>query len=619
VMVPVISYTTSMYKASNYARVILDYSLQLTPSSLGKVTIILSPSTQLASDVQSKFSCSFKGSTNQEVTYPTLTEQASMKRAGDMGQSVSNILPSYTLAGSPEAFDITMITVATLDPSGILVRFCQILKIINKLYFININYGKRLDAFLSKIVASFKLKTTSSTELVYNQSNYRGKISSHKISLDVYEDYKILIFVYFGSWLLKLGFAVLSVLRPRVNKWVFLCLYVQPRVHLLIFNATFIDFLWLGSRTMLHARSLPIFSVIIAYTLFGLISLDIISTYHTVLHKLNHQLYFEAKDATTVLSKPKTGAPSSSASTSTISLPSVNISATYRLIESNYHMNRQAYADFIGQRGAASILSWIGYPLQVTRLAVYAVVTVPSQYASGLGICVLTAVEMFLLGQSIYCYIKYKYLKNIICLLIRITQSFFMLLYLTVCIAIHRKRFDEIIMDFYQDAGIWIVIASCVAEYLLLITYIAVAAYEFFKNRKSKPMGRSTMEKVFWFIRYFESVATTEILASRSVIRSPRSKPTIFRGVRTTSKIVEIPVKLDDSTPSPLRISRKVTYKKTLNNSKPSLTNFQPKSPLMTPLTSNRRTIKSNSILGNESIRKSAEINENAEKTPTKL
>jgi hypothetical protein len=44
-------------------------------------------------------------------------------------------------------------------------------------------------------------------------------------------------------------------------------------------------------------------------------------------------------------------------------------------------------------------------------------------------------------------------------------------------------------MDFYQDAGIWIVIASCVAEYLLLITYIAVAAYEFFKNRKITKMA----------------------------------------------------------------------------------------------------------------------------------
>jgi len=49
-------------------------------------------------------------------------------------------------------------------------------------------------------------------------------------------------------------------------------------------------------------------------------------------------------------------------------------------------------------------------------------------------------------------------------------------------------------MDFYQDAGIWIVIASCVAEYLLLITYIAVAAYEYFKNRKSKMRPRVRAE-----------------------------------------------------------------------------------------------------------------------------
>jgi hypothetical protein len=46
------------------------------------------------------------------------------------------------------------------------------------------------------------------------------------------------------------------------------------------------------------------------------------------------------------------------------------------------------------------------------------------------------------------------------------------------------KRFDETISDIYQDAGIWIVIASCVAEYLLLLTYIGVAAYDFFKNRR---------------------------------------------------------------------------------------------------------------------------------------
>jgi hypothetical protein len=119
-------------------------------------------------------------------------------------------------------------------------------------------------------------------------------------------------------------------------------------------------------------------------------------------------------------------------------------------------------------------------------MLLYQVFIVGGQYSSGLILVSLCIVEIIKIAQAIYCYIKYKYLKNIICLLIDISQSMFLLPFLMISLAIHTKRFDEIIMDFYQDAGIWIVIASCVAEYLLLITYIAVAAYEFFKNRKNK-------------------------------------------------------------------------------------------------------------------------------------
>ena len=65
-----------------------------------------------------------------------------------------------------------------------------------------------------------------------------------------------------------------------------------------------------------------------------------------------------------------------------------------------------------------------------------------------------------------------------------VSQSFFLALFFVNALLISPKRFDELILDFYQDAGIWIVIASCVAEYLLLLTYIGVAIYEFVKNRK---------------------------------------------------------------------------------------------------------------------------------------
>ena len=40
------------------------------------------------------------------------------------------------------------------DPTGTFFRFTKILQIVNKLYFININYGKRLEAFLAKSAES---------------------------------------------------------------------------------------------------------------------------------------------------------------------------------------------------------------------------------------------------------------------------------------------------------------------------------------------------------------------------------------------------------------------------------------------------------------------------------
>ena len=85
-----------------------------------------------------------------------------------------------------------------------------------------------------------------------------------------------------------------------------------------------------------------------------------------------------------------------------------------------------------------------------------------------------------------------------------VSQAIWLTLFLNDALLISPKRFDEIILDFYQDAGIWIVIASCVAEYLLLLTYIGVAAYDFFKNRKMmKKMN--VQRRTYEFLKFDES------------------------------------------------------------------------------------------------------------------
>ena len=85
-----------------------------------------------------------------------------------------------------------------------------------------------------------------------------------------------------------------------------------------------------------------------------------------------------------------------------------------------------------------------------------------------------------------------------------VSQAIWLMVVLFDALLISPKRFDEIILDFYQDAGIWIVIASCVAEYLLLLTYIGVAAYDFFKNRKMmKKMN--VQRRTYEFLKFDES------------------------------------------------------------------------------------------------------------------
>ena len=85
-----------------------------------------------------------------------------------------------------------------------------------------------------------------------------------------------------------------------------------------------------------------------------------------------------------------------------------------------------------------------------------------------------------------------------------VSQAIWLPVFFVGALLISPKRFDEIILDFYQDAGIWIVIASCVAEYLLLLTYIGVAAYDFFKNRKMmKKMN--VQRRTYEFLKFDES------------------------------------------------------------------------------------------------------------------
>ena len=240
----------------------------------------------------------------------------------------------------------------------------------------------------------------------------------------------------------------------------------------------------------------------------------------------------------------------------------INYKRTYFEIDFNVHLMDIAMALIrMDSRVYSSPLSralimniWLKVPcLQLTIVA--------CQYCSTLALCVLLAYDILKSVATIYAYLKYKYLKNIICLLMELISSISIIFFLTNAIIISPKRFDETILDFYQDAGIWIVSASCVAEYLLLLTYIGVAAYDFFKNRKM--MKKMNLKPKYSLIHYsdssdimtrkpaqFRTIIAAGSLVDRKIITNTRNriieqgKIRNIRKFKATSKIQNVNVHL---------------------------------------------------------------------------
>ena len=95
-------------------------------------------------------------------------------------------------------------TLLAADPTGTFFRFTKILQIVNKLYFININYGKRLEAFLAKSAENYKQKSSNKIdgkEQSFYYSRSSGKPELYQVSLDFVAAMSDKVILYLLSWI----------------------------------------------------------------------------------------------------------------------------------------------------------------------------------------------------------------------------------------------------------------------------------------------------------------------------------------------------------------------------------------------------------------------------------
>jgi hypothetical protein len=443
-----------------------------------------------------------------------------------------------------------------LDPTGTFFRFTKILQIVNKLYFININYGKRLEAFLDLSQEPYPDPDPQNARYILNT---RPRLDKKNVPINVWEESGILTGVYLAVFLVRLYLAF-----NNIEGWAlfegsaYFCHYAN-KVHLIIFNLVFIDFIWLAPRTLLHSRDLHFaayygtlvvcFIMMVDLCLILAHLLDDRIWSKAYMHYSNNvisrpmnadELLKENKDM--VIDRdidPQTGKPKLTMTVNKAALdlrmkrinPStvpkkqkqINYKKTYFEIDFNVHLMNYTAANMdLSENSVHALLPKLLFFFNWGGVPVMCLTTMSFQNNPTLGLGILFIFEAWRFFATIYAYLKYKYLKNIICFLIEFVSRVGSLGIFFLALSLSPKRFDEIIMDFYQDAGIWIVIASCVAEYLLLITYIAVAAYEFFKNRKM--MKKMNVKPVSYSPVVYEYV---DVPAAEQVPQGPEHHPVL--------------------------------------------------------------------------------------------
>lgn len=418
-------------------------------------------------------------------SYQKLIESAGSK--GEQMSSFSDIQTNSAATGS------VLLLAASLDPSGILIRLIQSMKMQSRLWYININYGDRLDRFLFNLEKSAKNDTATWTEYQKIMHSYRGKLSQRTISFSLYS---LQFYQYLVSWIGLGAVYVITRLR-KLTKWQLIAVYYFMKFRLIIFNSILIDFVWKIAHVLLHARDVSAWDyTILVVVLCGMLvdsSHIFFKTYENRVWLEYHRKKFSPnKDRLTFFQ-----------TNSKDSKPMIDHSRTYSTIFSNLHILFQTSSLMNDQKEVyGQIVFRVRYLYQIGKTVLYQLLILSCQYCTATALALMFSIEICYICLVIVCYTRRRHLKNSFFLVMELSQPVLLFFYLFMCLLIYVK---SSIPEVYQDLGIWLVIISCIVEYVLLVVFVCVTAYIFCKNKRSqKSLSKGTVGSNWLFISYLD-------------------------------------------------------------------------------------------------------------------
>lgn len=426
-----------------------------------------------------------------EFTWESQT--SGIKAFENTGKSIGVMSGSTDSYGGAAFFTVLM----SLDPTGLFLKFAQVLKIFNKIRFFHINFGVKLSSFLDQIGDVFKtLGDPKEMQIldVKNSVGYRGNISKKKVGISFASLFADKIPIYLVSWALIVANTLIAFRRIKVPLFYVKAMFLHQKLHLIIFGIMNFDVLFYGSRSLLHIRTGLLASSALAVICYFLVLADFCLLYRAAMDTKAWQVVFNRKQyqLRLKLQLNQQAQPAEEESAEYVNketdqkdkekkedekkeVKRVDYKLTYdeyftdnariELLSSMLRLDKGVYNS--GNCRCFELICMV-------RIGIYQVLVVSAQYMSGLMILILAVTELLKIKIVVQEYTSRKFLNSVVILLAQLTQSLFILLFLILCFLYHFQSFKQYVTEGSQSFGVMIIFLAFIIEWVLAVTGLVV-------------------------------------------------------------------------------------------------------------------------------------------------
>ena len=173
-------------------------------------------------------------------------------------------------------------------------KFSQVIRIFNRMYYLNINFGSRLGLFLKTIAESSTTARERLTVEYMKESSLgtRGRLTSQRVVHELPKEVVIKVGVYYSLWILRVAAYCFKFFRIRFGGVVlFVVLHYLPTLSLIVLNMVYIDFAFYGLHVLFHFNNL--LSKLGFLVLLTLMTMDFLSLISLLMDNSNMRVFYK--------------------------------------------------------------------------------------------------------------------------------------------------------------------------------------------------------------------------------------------------------------------------------------------------------------------------------------